>query len=184
MPTIITSGGTLRDAIELIVWALYAGFVIAAASAMFQRRVPGSVVRALDKAEAWTPDSAKTLAELGIKPTFFIRRSLRPGTAVRHHVRAVSDEDARRELPLAGFSGFCRRLFSLGKKTVYDYDFAAQRWYLPDEERYKATSRFSAKGCNWQMLVISAVMFLAVAALLLWTLPIIADKLAEAIASF
>ena len=184
MPSLITSGGTLKDAIELVVWALYAGFLIATASAMFRRRVPGAVVRALDKAEAWTPDTAKTLAELGIKPTFFIRRALRPGTAVRHHVRAVDDEAARREVPLSGFAGFCRRLFSLGKKTVYDYDFAAQRWYLPDEERYKATSRFSARGCNWQMLVITAVIFLGLAALLLWTLPIIADKLAEAIASF
>lgn len=184
MPTLITSGGTLKDAIELVVWAIYAGFLAATASAMFQRRVPGSVVRALDKAEAWTPDSAKTLAELGIKPTFFIRRALRPGTAVRHHVRAVDDEAVRREIPLTGFSGFCRRLFSLGPKVVCDYDFSTQRWYLPDEERYKATSRFSARGCNWQMLVITAVMFLAVAGLLLWTLPIIAEKLAEALAGF
>ena len=72
------SGSTLTGLRGIIV-ALFIGVIIGAISSMFNRRVLGDFVRALTSGGCRTPESAKTLAELGFLKNTAVRASLRAG---------------------------------------------------------------------------------------------------------
>ena len=72
------SASTLTGLRGIIV-ALFIGVIIGAISSMFNRRVLGDFVRALTSEGCRTPESAKTLAELGFLKNTAVRASLRAG---------------------------------------------------------------------------------------------------------
>ena len=76
------SASTLTGLRGIIV-ALFIGVIIGAISSMFNRRVLGDFVRALTSGGCRTPESAKTLAELGFLKNTAVRASLRAGGVLR-----------------------------------------------------------------------------------------------------
>lgn len=164
------------ETLQIIVWGLYAGAVLGFAGTVYAKRVPGKVVRALNGQESWTADGAKTLEELGIRPTAAIRRELRHGTTLRRYVAAVAEDEAALPLPEEKRGGkFLRKLFSRERTVRYRYNFGTQRWYLREESRFEAAVRYDTKGCNIPMIFLGSVLLLAVAVAILLVFPYLAN---------
>ena len=78
--------------LELVIWPLFIGICIGAFLAVFIRVRLGALVRALIEKGAYSPDTAKTLAELGFNRNFFVKNALRTSSSFRKTVRAVNAE--------------------------------------------------------------------------------------------
>lgn len=162
----------------ILIWAFYIGLVCGFGTAILSRKIPGIAVRALAAKEAFTPETAVTLAEAGLTPREQkrLQKFLRHGTPLRKYVLAKDEELALRvEKEEGGFVRFLRKFFSLEKEPHYDYDFAAQKWYLPEETRYTAAVRFDTRGFNVQMFILAALLLFVLALALCWALPYLSD---------
>jgi len=164
--------------VYVIIWAFYIGLVVGFGGAIFSRKIPGTAVRALAALEAFTPETAVTLTEAGLsaREQKRLKKFLRHGTPLRKYVLAKDEELALApERADSGLARFFRKLFSLEKKPHYDYDFAAQKWYLPEETRYTAAVRFDTRGFNVQMFILAALLLFVLALSLCWALPYLSD---------
>ena len=84
------------DDIRLVLWAFMIGVSVAALYVFFVRKKLGSFVQKLLQNNAFTPESAMSMEELGEKPTFFLRRSLNNGSDFS---RTVLCENGRYYIP-------------------------------------------------------------------------------------
>ena len=82
-------GTTLR----LFAWCMFLGLSVAVIAATFQRRVPGRIVRRLLQEQAHSAGEAKTLAELGIAPSFWIRAAMRGKYSAFRRVVAIAGRE-------------------------------------------------------------------------------------------
>ena len=82
-------GTTLR----LFAWCMFLGLGVAVIAATFQRRVPGRIVRRLLQERAHSAGEAKTLAELGIAPSFWIRAAMRGKYSAFRRVVAIAGRE-------------------------------------------------------------------------------------------
>ena len=133
----------------LIVMAVWLGVVLAALYNFYMRHVPGSAVRALLAAGALSPESAKTAEELQLSR--LARRELIFGSVLSRIVRYVGDEPAE--------DGTC---------APRD---ATARYYIPEEQKYRAEIRFESKGNGTVGLILTAVLGFGLALLVIRLLP-------------
>lgn len=118
--------------------------VIAAALYMFyQQSVPGGAIRAILRAEALSPESAKTAEELGLLTKPFCLWELTRGSSVRRFVKTVQDEAQ------------------------------GDRYYIPEELKYRAQIRFDRKGNRFGGLLFTMVLSLGLALILVNLLPVV-----------
>ncbi len=152
----------------LVIWGLYVGFVIASIGLVYSKRVPGRIVRALERQEAFSRDSAKTMEEIGIPLSSRVRRALKDGSVLRRYVEPVlTGEEPEREIS----GGKIARMMSLDREKSRDYDLASQKWHLNEEKRYEASVRYDPAGCNIPMIILSAVLLFGAALALSIYLP-------------
>ncbi len=95
---------TTEDAlvnVQFIVMAVAFGLIIAFIAVYYQRRVIGSLVRAIRSAEALDEDSAKTLAELGQEDNVSAIAKLKKSTSMQNLITVCGAEtDAKGRLIL------------------------------------------------------------------------------------
>lgn len=165
--------------LQAAICAIMAGVFLAAVYLWIKRRVLGRFVRALDAAECHSPDSAKTLEELGFSGNLPVARSLKSGTLSRvlssvekdAYDQAIRDalRDGRPRRAKEGPAD-CRT----GKKTDH--------FYLSADTRASVLSRFEEKrGDGWLSLVLCAVVCAVIAALLLRLVPGLLQLLDQAL---
>lgn len=178
---------SVRNALIGIVIGIFIGTLAAA----FSRLVMGIFVRALLEDECLSPERAKTLDELGVKGNFLIRLGLRRGYYYRSTVRSIEQdeflarikEEASLEnisaadsengltgLPTEGSTDDVkgRKKKSADKKantsvSVFCGDVNSMHFYIPEEKRYTAGTRFGKKGSELMGIILTV----AVCALLL-----------------
>ena len=63
--------------LTVLVFGICGGIVLASLYTLYQKSVPGSLVRALLAAQAHTPEAAKSMAELNLRPACLILLELR-----------------------------------------------------------------------------------------------------------
>ncbi len=155
----------------LLVWALYFAFLLAALAAFYNRTVLGRLPRALIKNECISPQSAKTLSELGCDKNPFLRLSLRLGTTLRRTVRSVEQDEFEKDPKnTARASKFAE--FWLGERK-YKPNFANDHFYIPEEKRDSAAARFEKKGNGVIPLVLCAVFGIVIVALIMRFSPVL-----------
>lgn len=125
-----------------VIVALCIGIVLASLYAAYQRGVVGKPVRALLRAEAFSPESAKTLAELSLASNPFVVFEIERNRVLRGLICVVEGEEG--EEP---------------------------RYYIPEELKYRADVRFEAKGNGVFALLLSVVVAVGLAAALIALLP-------------
>ena len=125
----------------LFIWAACLGVILASLYHYYQCTVPGGVVRALLRAEAFSLESAKTVADLGLANKAFALYELTSGITLRHVVHRVEGEDGE------------------------------ERYYIPEKERYRAELRFSKEGNGVKGLVLTAIFCVVLAIALVKVLP-------------
>ena len=79
------------DDIRFVLWAFMIGVSVAALYVFFVRKKLGGFVRKLLQNNAFTPESALSMEELGEKPSFFLRRTLRIGSVFSRTVLCEND---------------------------------------------------------------------------------------------
>ena len=146
--------------LQIAAFSIFIGASLASIMLYFNKTVIGSVVRALLKADAKDADSAKTLAEIGLKNNIFVAAALKKHGALRKLVSEVDD------------------------KTVYGSSYytietpvkiESARFFIREEHRIRAELRYSAKGSDLFMLIISILVFLALSYAVTLFVPFIID---------
>ncbi len=149
--------------LQIAAFSIFIGASLASIMLYFNKTVIGSVVRALLKADAKDADSAKTLAEIGLKNNIFVAAALKKHGALRKLVSEVDDKTVY--LP-DGSSYYTR-------ETPVKIESA--RFFIREEHRIRAELRYSAKGSDLFMLIISILVFLALSYAVTLFVPFIID---------
>lgn len=150
---------------ELVIWCMFIGIMLASVFMFYQKKVIGAFVRALLKAEASDLSSAKSLTELGFARSYPVRSALRGGGALRKLVWESNDNYIENE----------KGVKYSARQTPMDVNTA--RFYISEENRIRAELRYSEKGSDIFMLIISALVFLMLAYLAVTFLPDLLDLL-------
>ena len=147
-------------------------FIAATASTVFvylNKNIVGKVVRALVAAEANSPETALTLSELGLEKNFLVRSALKGKNGVRKLVNEVGD----RIVMLPDGSSYFERDSKL--------DLSDARFYIREENRIRAELRYSTKGSDIFMLIISIIVYFGVAWLIVILVPVIFDLFSKVV---
>lgn len=144
---------------DMVIWCMFIGLMLATIFMYYQKRVIGAFVRKLLSSDATDQASAKTLSELGYARNYSIRSALRGGGALRKLVWENGDNYVENE---SGIKYSARQ-------TPMDINTA--RFYIPEDNRIRAELRYSAKGSDIFMLIITAVVSLMIAYLAATYLP-------------
>ncbi len=132
--------------IPLLVWALYAGFVIGVLVMYYNKTILGKAIRALLEKGAIGEENARTSEELGIARSALILHSIHKGTLGRYiRILPPSDENS------------------------------AERYFLNEEDRIRAELRYSNKGSDLYVVIMALVIFLLIAFLAARYLPMLLD---------
>lgn len=140
---------------ELLVWCIYAGIMIAGIMAVYNKRFLGDFVRRLIAEEAFSPDRAMTLEELGLEKNNLLKMEIKRGVVFKSLVYEKDDE-------VVITDGSAAPVFH------EEWDFEKARFYVPYELRHRAGLKFEKKGSHVMLLVFSAIFFLILALLIIY----------------
>ena len=150
-----------------IIFGLILGIIFASYLVIFNKRVYGEFVRSLIGENCSSPETAKTLSELGYMKNSAVRSAIKTGHEYRGIVRCpeadeyyAAREQARGEYEaLVAASGERAPAFS---SLEFKYDFTTARFYIPEDKHFTATERFEKKGTS----VLSAIAITAISLVL------------------
>lgn len=147
--------------VRLLVWSLFAGFIFAALLAIYQKRLIGGLVKTILSEGASSPETAKTVSELGYASDWFAKNALRKDDALLRFVVRVDkqSEDGEAVEPKKTRSGH----------DVVDFETA--RFYIPEDLRYKAEVRYARKGTDFVSFGICIIVFIAAAFFAIFVIP-------------
>ena len=126
--------------VQLVVWGICIGFFLASLFSLYQRFVIGAPIRALLRANALSPENAKTADELGFEQGSLYCRILAKSSALQRLV----------------------------KKAEGDID----RYYVPEDLKYRAELRYEKKGTPIVQALLAALLSAAVGIVLLKLIPL------------
>lgn len=150
--------------LEIVVWSLFAGVILALLATLYNKRILGAFVRKLLTLEAVDADSAKTLREVGFGKNKFVRFSLRKNGGLRQMVVGISsgtDSSASAEELL-------KESYRLPSKAV---SLDKMKFFVPRDKVGKAEYTYSADGANVLFVILAIVLFAVVATLVFTLVP-------------
>lgn len=127
--------------VRLVIFGLCIGAVLASLLTLYQRNVPGGFVRALLAAGALSPEGAKALSELGYEKNALVKFELKHNTVLQKTVLTLTAADG------------------------------TARYYIPEEQKYRAETRFESKGNGPLQFALTVVLAIGLAILLLKLIP-------------
>ena len=145
-----------RATVQTVILAFCIGILLASLYMLYQKLVPGNIIRAILKAEAHTPEAAKTLTELRLDKNPLYRFELRRNAVLKKMVLCTSEQETGE-----------------GEAESEKAESAAkeERFYIPEEDKYRAEVRFDKKGNGVVGLVVTAALTVALAILLIKLTP-------------
>lgn len=133
-----------------VILAFAIGVILAALAAFYHKSVPGAIVRSLLRAEALSPETAKTAEELSLHKNFFYRYELRRNITLKKLILSVE-----------------------ATETAADgEEYTVLRYYIPEEKKYHAETRFEKKGSGPIGLLLTAALTVVAAILLIRAVPV------------
>ena len=173
-PNLDMGTGTMLS-VRLIIIGLFLGLAAACFVSVFIKQVLGRAVRAILEKQAFSPETAVTLEELGIEKNDLLCYAVSKSSAVRRVVRCVEEDEHRAALDEARAKYEERRAAGEKlppfKETAYSINPYADRFYIPDELKYSAEIKFDKKGNSWIGAIICAVILLILMIAMLVGLP-------------
>ncbi len=184
--------GTLIS-IKTIIFGFFIGVFLASIASILNKRVRGDFVRLLISENCNSPETAKTLSELGYYKNTFIRSSLKRGSAFNGIVRCVQKEiftesEQKRE---AAYLAACEECKQNGEKkpqapesVPFIMDLNTARFYIAEDDRIKAEIKFEKKGTNWLVLLFVFILSITMIFAIFMALPEIFQMLDNFISMF
>lgn len=146
--------------LNIIVWSLFIGFMIAIGVTLYNKFVVGRVVRALISREAHTKEAALSAQDVDCT-SVFIRFALRKSSSLRRTVRMVGDgEDLRADTP-----------------------FEEAKFYVPHEQIHRAKVIYGEVDASVPKILLSVFAFLLLAVVAFVVVPDLIQLLANFIGS-
>ncbi len=139
----------------------FIGVAIACFAMLYNKRTIGGIVRKIIAEGASSPESAKTLAELGLDRKILTRNAIVRNVTLRRYVKCVEEEEYLSKY--ADLQDAKRKV-----KSKYYIDLKTDRFYIPEEKRIQAEIRYEKKGSNL-FSVIFAIVLLSIALLLIFS---------------
>ena len=178
----IDNGGIVTTAMVIV-----AGFIavmVGASAMIFTKRVLGRLVRRLIKNEALSPESARTLDEISLGKSlamklFINRMTLAKAVRCREEDEYYGIDGSDESVPDA-----YKRSLVTPAKLRYKRNPAKDHFYIPESKKHRASVRFDKKGTNPIMLVILAVVYIAIALIIVKILPSLVGFADAAVAGF
>lgn len=164
--------------LEVIVWCLCGGLILGALGSYFTRRDASLLIHKMIGDEIFTPDRALTLEEAGLAANLPLRLSLRTGKPLRRLLTCVNEE----EFPKKKCS-FARRFFT-GEGEIVQTDFKTARFYLPEEMKYRAETRYNVKNVTPLDLLLSVIILIAAGFVAIYAAPKLVEFLGGFLSSF
>lgn len=159
-----TSGMTL----ELVVWSLFIGVLIASGMSFYNKWILGSFVRKLLEEKAETPDSGKTLEEAGFAKNPLVRRALRTNLALRRVVCFTLEGEAAPDG---------------GELTLTPENVGRARFFVPAEKNFRADMLYNQKRNDILLILLALLAFFAAAFLSLSIIPDLTAMLSALVSS-
>ena len=172
-PYLGIEGGSNLLELKLLILGLFIGLSLASFGALYDKRVLGEAVRAILRKEAYTPEEAVTLAELGYARNSIVRHSVRKSVTLRRVVRCVEEEKFLAEQEQRRLEHEEKRKTdkSIGRfrELAYTFDLENDHFYIPEAIRYTADVKFEKKGSTWLgAIVFTLVMLVGYVVLLIY----------------
>ena len=168
----ISIGSGSLITLQRVVLGVCVGLVIAAGVACFDKNKLGGFVRAIVREQALWPDKAKTLSELGFSRNRAVRMSLRSQSKLGKIVRCV-EKDVYDEQASAARAAYVEQN---GSEEGFFYpqyrvDLENDHFYIPDEEHYRAETRYDNKGSGWRAFLLVCIVAVMAAVAVCFLLP-------------
>ncbi len=160
--------------LPIIIWGLFAGFVIAGILSYYNKTYLGAVVRSLVKKGANCPENALTLHEAGVRADALRCRAVCGDSALIKYVKIANPEECeiKGRKDSAFVRGLCR-FFSIERKKKYDAKKA--KLYVLEEKRIQAEIRYTDKGTSLAQVAIGIVAAFVVAVVAIRCIPYILE---------
>lgn len=182
----LTSG--IFDGMELdyttalrVVIAMAIGIVLASLWSLYDKRYLGSFVRKLLDEKCTSPDSAKTLYELGFDDKLGVRRALKSGNTYARWVVCVEREEyelemqKKQEAHETAHAG--EKKPPKFKEIPFREDPDVMHYYIPESKSFDAGRKFSAKGSNWLGIAIILIILAILLGVVIYALPSVFELL-------
>ncbi len=158
--------------LQSVVLGLFAGIILAAGLACYDKNRLGAFVRKIVQEQCLWPDKAKTVGELGFDRNTGVKASLRSPNQLGKIVRCVEKEAYDKQVQEAREAyvaehGNDKDFFM----PPYRIDFENDHFYIPDEEHYRAEVRYDHEGSGWRAFVLVILVAIACAAAVCFLLP-------------
>ena len=174
--------------IRIMILGLCIGLSLAAFGAVFNKRILGDIVRKILKAEAFSPESALTLEELGLVDKPFAHFAVKKSTSIRRVVKCREELEFDEALNAARKEHEARRAAdkSIGrfKETAFKMNTYADSFFIPEKMKYTADIKFEKKGSTWLGAIIFAVIMLVVFIVAMVALPYLLNLLNDMVGGF
>ncbi len=156
----ITLGTNTVTTLNIIVWSLFIGFILAIFATLYNKFVIGKLVRALLKKDVHSEENATTAAELGCDNPF-IRFALRKNASLRRIVYLSGDTEAKQQ----------------------KYDRESAKLYIPEEKKHRAEVTYGKNDITVGTVLLSIAACVAIAILALIFIPELVNMLSNFIKS-
>lgn len=157
--------------LESLVWCAAGGLLIGMLLSYFARRDAAALIDVLARQGIDSPEKAITLEQAGLAKNIPLKMALRTGKPLRR-LLGCANEDAfavKKHGPI-------RRFFT-GEAEHVQTDLKTARFYLSEENKYRAQTRYDTKGVTPLHLLLSAALLIAAAAVILYAAPKLVDLL-------
>ena len=187
-----TFDAATREMTRNVILGLCAVMLLVSLYALYQKYVPGAIVRAILRAQAHSKETAKTAEELGLDKNFLVLLELKFNLSLKKLLRLANEEDAPAEVkeevpaesePTDDADGTTEQAApteatesaEAEEDTKSDdapaYELA--RFYIPEELKYRAENQFNKRENNPFTLLIATGLITAFGIALIKLLPII-----------
>ena len=155
-----------------IILAIFAGLVIAAGFSVFDKRRLGGLVRKIISEQAFTPETAQTVGQLGYDRSPAVKESLKKGVLSRV-VHCVQRDEYRQAYEEKRRAYVAEHGSDKGFPPMppFRIDWENHRFYIPDEEHYRADVRFEDHGSGMVAFVLVLIIAIIGAAFTCFFLP-------------
>ena len=171
----LEKGAVSLTSLRMLIVGIFIGLALACFAAVFNKRVLGDFVRKVLREEALSPETAKTLSELGYERKLCIRNSVRRGVNLRRVVRCREEEAYLLELEQkeAEYAEKRKENPKLPKFKAEPFRVNADEhhFYIPEEMKYMADIKFEKKGSTWLGAIVFVIILLILTVVLVLALP-------------
>ena len=151
------------------------GIIIASIITVYNKKYVGDFIRGMISQGCLDVDSAKTLSDLEGSRFPGIRNSIRTGGSLSRWVRCVEEDEFYAELKKQRAEFEENNKDNVNpprfKEPEFRRDCNTMHFYIPEDLKYKAETKFDNSGVSWFIVIVIAIVSIVVGMALCYFLP-------------